>query len=157
MYVYTGHLTSCTNIVPTFKIYLFQISEIRTTHKQIICLLTAAEQNDLNTKDVFNPFKGNSNCWRLFQFSLLRLKTNIAELELLSNTSHSNQKWTIAKKECELLLQPAEHRVALKLRKQLSAFHSNIRQVVIAGFIIIEMCMSFMFSYYTNMVATSNL
>lgn len=71
-------------------------------------LLTNTEQRDLNTDEMFQPFK---------------------EIDLLNYGSHTMEKFLAAKKLFEYLLQPAEERVASKLKKQLSGVDANVRQV----------------------------
>lgn len=90
------------------KALILQILSIRTIHKQIVRLLTNAEQIDLKTNDMFKPFKN---------------------LDLLNYNSHRIEQFLAAKKLFEYLLKPAEEKVALKLKKQLSSIDANIRQV----------------------------
>lgn len=91
-----------------------ELLNIRTVHQQIVRLLTNAEQKDLKTADMFRPFE---------------------EVDLLNYGSHTVQKFLAAKKLFEYLLQPAEQRVALKLKKQLSGVDANVRQVGCLPFI----------------------
>lgn len=63
--------------------------------------------------------------------------------------------WKKAQKQFEYLLQPAEERVAVKLKKQLSNVNANTRQVRKLNFkhILINWQS---FSYYMNLVGTPN-
>lgn len=77
-------------------------------HKQIVRLLTSSEQSELNTNEMFRPFK---------------------EIDLLNYGPHTEQKFLAAKKLFEYLMQPAEQKVAVKLKKQFSGVDANVRQV----------------------------
>ncbi|CAH0554579.1 unnamed protein product [Brassicogethes aeneus] len=88
---------------------LHEAINIKTLHKQLIRLLTPEEQEEMKTKEMFNPLK----------------ETNIFNYgEVLPNTL------IIAKKQFELLLEPAEKCVAMKLKKQLSTLNANTRQLL---------------------------
>lgn len=60
------------------------------------------------------------------------------EIDLLSYGQHSMQKFLAAKKLFEYLLQPAENRVASKLKKQLSGVDANVRQVLVLFIIAVS-------------------
>lgn len=56
-------------------------------------------------------------------------------LDALQYGIRTEQSWKKAKKQFEYLLQPAEERVAVKLKKQLSNINANTRQVKIHNFL----------------------
>ncbi|XP_066245842.1 cytoplasmic dynein 2 heavy chain 1 [Euwallacea similis] len=86
---------------------LREILNIRTVHKQLLRLSSDNEKADLDPQRIFKPFK---------------------DLEILSyEDSHDLSK---SRKEFEYLLQPAEERVALKLKKQLMTVNTNTRQLI---------------------------
>lgn len=70
--------------------------------------MTNTEQKDLDTNEMFKPFK---------------------DIDLLNYGSHRKEQFLAAKKLFEYLLQPAEEKVASKLKKQLSGVDANVRQV----------------------------
>ncbi|XP_030763708.1 cytoplasmic dynein 2 heavy chain 1 [Sitophilus oryzae] len=96
---------------PDFVRFIEQLKEvlkIRTVHKQLLRLSTEEELDDLRNEVVFKPFK---------DIDILSYDSPIEELPK-------------ANKEFEYLLQPAEKRVALKLKKQLVAVNGNFRQLI---------------------------
>ncbi|KAF5303585.1 hypothetical protein FQR65_LT08186 [Abscondita terminalis] len=88
---------------------LKEILNIRTIHKQLVCLLTSSEEKELNTNAIFSPFE---------------------DLDMLECSSGTDFVWNTASKKYEFLLQPAEERVASKLKKQLSNTSINTRQLL---------------------------
>lgn len=51
-------------------------------------------------------------------------------MQVLTYGPHTDQEWRTAKKQFEYLLQPAEQKVAQKLKKQLSGVKANTRQLL---------------------------
>ncbi|GJQ81470.1 btv [Trypoxylus dichotomus] len=88
---------------------LQEIYDIRTIHRQLTRLLTTNEQEELISSKVFYPFK---------------------DLQVLNYGPHTEHEWRTAKKQFEYLLQPAEQRLAQKLKKQLSGIKANTRQLL---------------------------
>ncbi|XP_018579489.1 cytoplasmic dynein 2 heavy chain 1 [Anoplophora glabripennis] len=88
---------------------LKKILKVRTLHKQLVRLLTPQEQDELKTKHMFQPFIDID----IFYYG--------------EDVQHSLLK---AQKQFEYLIQPAERRVAIKLKKQLSSMNANTRQLI---------------------------
>ncbi|KAL1506398.1 hypothetical protein ABEB36_005769 [Hypothenemus hampei] len=86
-----------------------KVITIRTAHKQLLRLSTQEEQRDLDCEKIFKPFK---------------------VVEILTYDDRVSEDLTKAKKEFEYLLEPAEERVALKLKKQIMSVKANIRQLI---------------------------
>ncbi|XP_076274081.1 dynein cytoplasmic heavy chain beethoven isoform X2 [Rhynchophorus ferrugineus] len=91
-----------------FQGHLRQVLKIRMVHKQLARLSTDNELDDLDNGRIFKPFK------------------NINVLSYDGDEEDLGK----ANKEFEYLLQPAEKRVALKLKTQLVSVNSNIRQLI---------------------------
>ncbi|XP_056634261.1 cytoplasmic dynein 2 heavy chain 1 [Diorhabda sublineata] len=88
---------------------LRKILEIRTLHKQLIKLLTSQEKLELKTQDMLQCFKD-------IDVSVLSGDTNCSLAK--------------AEKQFEYMIQPAEKRIAIKLKKQLATLNHNTRQLI---------------------------
>lgn len=54
----------------------------------------------------------------------------VLDMDVLDCGPHTETAWKTAFKKFEFLLQPAEERVAIKLKNQLSNMNTNTRQVI---------------------------
>ncbi|KAG5867052.1 hypothetical protein JTB14_004846 [Gonioctena quinquepunctata] len=88
---------------------LHKILNIRTLHKQLVRLLTPQEQTELNTQNMFQSFQ---------------------DIDIFLNGQDLTNSFSKAEKQFEYLIQPAERRVAIKLKKQLATVNANTRQVI---------------------------
>ncbi|XP_074038391.1 dynein cytoplasmic heavy chain beethoven [Leptinotarsa decemlineata] len=88
---------------------LQKILNIRTLHKQLVRLLTPQEQVELNTKDMFQCFQ---------------------DVDIFLQGQDLSNPLSKAEKQFEYLIQPAERRVAIKLKKQLATVNANTRQLI---------------------------
>ncbi|CAG9772440.1 unnamed protein product [Ceutorhynchus assimilis] len=86
-----------------------EVMSIRTVHKQLLKLSTVEEQSELDCEIIFKPFK---------------------DLEVFTYEDTISNDLLKARKEFEYLLQPAEEKVALKLKKQLMSINANTRQLI---------------------------
>lgn len=128
---YSLHLWSGESYVPENLINLTkrlkEVLKVRVIHRQLIRLLTTAEQDGLDAENIFKPFKGLiCNLLNSFDLNLMYL---FLEIDIMKYGPSVDQPWKSAKKHFEYLLQPAEQRVAVKLKKQLSNVNANTRQV----------------------------
>nr|XP_022905741.1 cytoplasmic dynein 2 heavy chain 1 [Onthophagus taurus] len=110
---YSLHIWTGESFVPTNLKHLIngleKILNIRTIHKQLVRLLTINEQQDLNVDNMFEPFKN---------------------LQILKYSPYTEQEWRKAEKQFEYIVQPAETRVAMKLKRQLTHMNANTRQLL---------------------------
>ncbi|CAH1183888.1 unnamed protein product, partial [Phaedon cochleariae] len=88
---------------------LRKILDIRTFHKQLVKLLTSQEQEELKTQEMFQ-------CFQDINFHIYN-----------QDLSHEMMK---AEKRFEYYIQPAEKRVAIKLKKQFASINANTRQLI---------------------------
>ncbi|KAK5644080.1 hypothetical protein RI129_007925 [Pyrocoelia pectoralis] len=88
---------------------LQEVLNIRMIHRQLVRLLTASEERELKTETIFVPYEN---------------------LDILECGPYTESAWNVANKKYEYLLQPAEERVASKLKKQLANTNISTRQLL---------------------------
>ena len=87
-----------------------QILSLRTVHEQLLRLLTASEQKELGVGDAFTPFLG---------------------LNPLQYNPYTQPLWAAAVAQYERAMEPAQQKIAGKLRSQFHTLDGNPQQVYI--------------------------
>ncbi|XP_060532310.1 cytoplasmic dynein 2 heavy chain 1 isoform X2 [Cylas formicarius] len=92
-----------------FLLRMKEVLNARTVHKQLLSLSTPQEQQDLVSQYIFKPFR---------------------DIDVFAYDDAATREFLKAQKEFEYLLQPAESRIARKLKKQFSPMNVNVRQLI---------------------------
>ncbi|CAG9863949.1 unnamed protein product [Phyllotreta striolata] len=88
---------------------LKKVLEIRSLHRQLLKLLSNQEQTELQTDEILNKFK---------------------DIDASLFGQDTKQSLIKAEKQFGYMIQPAEQRIATKLKNQLTGVNSNIRQLI---------------------------
>ncbi|XP_063970614.1 cytoplasmic dynein 2 heavy chain 1 [Lytechinus pictus] len=88
---------------------LQEISTLRTIHEQVVRLLSKGEQEEVRIKDVFSAFSG---------------------LNPLQYNPYTEPHWRAAVSQYERAINPAERRIAVKLRSQFRNVEGNPNQLL---------------------------
>ncbi|XP_071483964.1 LOW QUALITY PROTEIN: cytoplasmic dynein 2 heavy chain 1-like [Diadema antillarum] len=88
---------------------LQEIATLRTIHEQMMRLLSAGEQEEVRLKDVFSAFSG---------------------LNALQYNPYTEPMWRAAVAQFERAINPAERRIAIKLRSQFRNVEGNPSQLL---------------------------
>ncbi|CAL1541204.1 unnamed protein product [Lymnaea stagnalis] len=88
---------------------LDEILSIRTVHEQLLRLLSAQEQKELDVSEAFSPFLG---------------------LNPLQYNPYTQPLWAAAVQQYERSMEPAQHRIAGKLRNQFRQLDQNPQQLL---------------------------
>ena len=89
-------------------LYLIQVLSLRTLHEQLLRLLSSEEQQELQLVSAFAPFAG---------------------LNPLHHNLYTQPLWTAAVAQYTRGMEPAEQRIAGKLRQKLSKLDAHPQQV----------------------------
>lgn len=98
---------------------------VQTLLRQLTRLLNTQEQEELKTNDMFKPFKSIHSVTNILHTKI----KFFLDLNILEFGQYSSNLWLKSCEQFERLLQPAEERVAAKLKRHLSGI-GNPRQLL---------------------------